>query len=55
MTKQFKGMYIGGKWVDIDRTFNDMNPSDDSVWAQVADGGVAETKAAYKCGARSFR
>ncbi|PCI02612.1 MAG: aldehyde dehydrogenase [Hyphomicrobiales bacterium] len=54
MTKQFKGMYIGGKWVDTGRTFNDMNPSDDSVWAEVADGGVAETTAAINAAQEAF-
>jgi len=54
MTRQFKGMYIGGEWVGSGRTFDDMNPSDDSIWATVPDGGVAETKAAIDAAQAAF-
>ncbi len=42
----FKGLYIGGQWVPTERTFDDMNPSNDTVWGKAPEAGVAETRAA---------
>lgn len=55
MTRQLKGMYIGGKWVATGRTFEDVNPSDGSVWAVAPDGGRAEARAAIEAAHAAFR
>ena len=33
--------YSGGEWVASQRRFNDFNPADSSVWADVADADLA--------------
>ncbi|MBL4813261.1 MAG: aldehyde dehydrogenase family protein [Rhodobacteraceae bacterium] len=35
-----KGMYIGGNWVPAARTFDDLNPSDNTLYARIPDGSV---------------
>lgn len=55
MTRHLKGMYIGGKWVATGRTFEDINPADDSVWAVAPDGGRAEARAAIEAAHAAFR
>ncbi len=55
MTQQFKGMYIGGRWVSTGRTFADINPADDSVWAQAPEGGSAEARAAIEAAQGAFK
>lgn len=54
MSRQFKGMYIGGRWVHPGRTFDDFNPADGSVWAQVPDGSLAEARAAIDAAQAAF-
>ncbi len=49
-----KGNFIGGEWQPTDRTFDDINPSDGSVWAQAPDSGVTETRAAIKSAQNAF-
>lgn len=54
MARVFEGMSIGGRWVPAARTFADLNPADDSVWAQVPDGGLRETRAAIEAAHAAF-
>jgi len=54
MAKQLKGMFIGGNWATTANTFPDYNPSDGSVWANVPDAGVAETRAAIEAAHDAF-
>lgn len=37
-TPAIRGMYIGGSWVPAARTFDDLNPSDNSLYARIPDG-----------------
>ena len=32
-----KGMYIDGAWTPAARTFEDLNPSDNTTWARIPD------------------
>lgn len=52
--KQIEGMYVGGGWAATSRTFPDYNPSDGSVWANIPDAGVAETRAAIQAAHDAF-
>ncbi|HQZ13267.1 MAG TPA: aldehyde dehydrogenase family protein [Devosia sp.] len=52
--KQIEGMYMGGNWTATSRTFPDYNPSDGSVWANIPDAGVAETRAAIEAAHAAF-
>jgi len=54
MTKQLNGMYIGGAWVGTGQTFSDLNPANDSVWAEVPDGGIAEVRRAIDAAQGAF-
>jgi vanillin dehydrogenase len=54
MARVFEGMYIAGGWSAASRTFADTNPADGSVWAQVPDAGVAETRAAIEAANTAF-
>jgi len=55
MVQQLKGMYIGGKWVNTGRTFADVNPSDNSVWAEAPDGGRSEARAAITAAQTAYQ
>jgi len=48
MVKQFKGHFIGGNWMPSNRGFSSLNPSDNSVWADIPDGGRRETRQAIE-------
>lgn len=54
MPKQFKGLSIGGQWVTTATTFNDLNPADGSVWAQVPDASLTETTMALRAAQQAF-
>ncbi len=54
MAKMLEGMYIGGGWTRAAKTFSDHNPSDGSVWAEVPDAGVEETRAAIEAAHAAF-
>lgn len=53
-TKTVKGMYIGGNWVAGQGSFDDINPSDGSLYARIPDGGRAETRAAIAAAQAAF-
>ena len=54
MTKVFEGMYVGGQWISNGKTFSDLNPSDDSVWAEIPDGGRHEAYLAIRAAQEAF-
>ena len=35
MARSFDNLFIGGSWVPAGAAFNDLNPADGSLWAQV--------------------
>jgi aldehyde dehydrogenase (NAD+) len=47
-------MFIGGRSMSTSRTFDDLNPADGSVWAQVPDGGRNEARAAIEAAHAAF-
>lgn len=49
-----KGMYIGGRWVPAARTFDDLNPSDNSLYARIPDGSVEDTTRAIEAAHAAF-
>ncbi len=51
---EMKGLYINGEWRQTAGRFDDLNPSDGTVWARVPDAGVAETRAAIEAAANAF-
>ena len=55
-TKQIK-QFIGGAWVDggNKETFEDLNPIDDSLYAQVAKGTEADVKSAVAAAKSAFK
>ena len=54
MARTFGGMYIGGNWTATAKTFQDLNPADGSVWAEVPDGWRSETAAAIEAAHAAF-
>jgi acyl-CoA reductase-like NAD-dependent aldehyde dehydrogenase len=54
MNKIYKNMYVGGRWWPVEKTFSDINPSDDSEWARVPDVGVAEVRNAIDSAHHAF-
>ncbi len=49
-----KGLYVNGQWQQTAGQFDDLNPSDGSVWARVPDAGVAEVRAAIEAAQAAF-
>ncbi len=54
MARRFDGIPIGGKWVKAAQSFADLNPADDSVWAEIPDGGLAEARGAIEAAHSAF-
>lgn len=54
MSKTFKGLYIGGQWVSTPTQFDDLNPSDGSVWASVPNASLTETAMAIQAAQDAF-
>ncbi|MCD1627299.1 aldehyde dehydrogenase family protein [Seohaeicola saemankumensis] len=52
--KTVKGMYIGGNWVAGQSSFDDINPSDGSLYARIPDGGRHETRMAIEAAQAAF-
>lgn len=52
--RSLKGMYIDGQWTTPAGTFDDVNPSDGSLYAKAPDGGRAEARAAIQAAHRAF-
>lgn len=49
-----RGMYIGGAWVPASRTFDDLNPADDSLYARIPDGGSEDVRRAVEAARAAF-
>jgi aldehyde dehydrogenase (NAD+) len=49
-----KGLYIDGQWQPTPRQFDDLNPSDGSVWARIPDATAADTARAIQAAHRAF-
>jgi aldehyde dehydrogenase (NAD+) len=49
-----KGMYIGGRWQQSAATFDDINPSDGSLFATMPDGGRPEARGAIEAAEAAF-
>ena len=54
MARIFEGMFIGGRQISTGKTFADLNPADGSIWAQIPDGGLPETRAAIEAAHAAF-
>ncbi len=46
--------YSGGEWIKTRHRFNDLNPADDSVWADVADADLAGAVASIEAANNAF-
>jgi aldehyde dehydrogenase (NAD+) len=46
--------YSGGAWLKSDQRFNDLNPADGTVWADVADADVSAVQAAIASAHQAF-
>ncbi len=51
---EIKGMYIGGRWTPAARTFDDLNPSDDTLYARIPDGSPDDARAAIAAAKAAF-
>jgi aldehyde dehydrogenase (NAD+) len=49
-----RGMFIGGAWVPAARTFDDLNPSDNSLYARIPDGSPADVRRAIEAAQAAF-
>lgn len=49
-----KGLYINGEWRQTAKHFDDLNPSDGSVWARIPDATAADTASAIQAAQRAF-
>lgn len=54
LSKTVKGMYVGGNWIAGQASFDDINPSDGSLYARIPDGGRAETRMAIAAAQAAF-
>jgi len=51
---EIKGLYINGQWQRGDGQFDDLNPSDGSVWAAIPDASLAHTRQAIESAHQAF-
>ncbi|MAQ84145.1 MAG: aldehyde dehydrogenase [Maritimibacter sp.] len=51
---EIRGMYIGGRWTPAARTFDDLNPSDDTLYARIPDGSPDDARAAIAAAKAAF-
>ncbi len=51
---QIRGHYIGGQWVPGMRTFEDLNPSDNSLYARIPDGTRDDVRRAIEAAQAAF-
>jgi len=54
VSPNIRGLYIGGSWVPAARTFDDLNPSDNSLYARVPDGSAADVDRAVEAAQAAF-
>jgi vanillin dehydrogenase len=51
---QIKGLYIGGQWTAAARNFEDLNPSDNSLYARIPDGSAEDMRRAIDAAHDAF-
>ena len=49
-----KGIYVDGQWRQTARQFDDVNPSDDTLWARIPDATGSDTARAIEAAAKAF-
>ena len=49
-----RGMYIGGEWVPAAKTFEDLNPSDNGLYARIPDGSRQDVRRAVDAAQAAF-
>jgi len=49
-----KGLFINGEWHQTTRQFDDVNPSDDTLWARIPDANGSDAKRAIDAAAAAF-
>ena len=49
-----KGLYINGEWRPTAKQFDDLNPSDGTVWARIPDATAADTASAIQAAQNAF-
>lgn len=54
MARVLEGMYIAGGWSGTAKSFDDLNPSDGSVWARVPDAGREDARQAIEAAHAAF-
>ena len=54
MAKLMEGMYIGGGWSSAKHMSKDLNPSDDSLWAEVPDADAGDARRAIEAAQDAF-
>ena len=54
MESSIRDLSTGKGWVSAQSTFSDLNPADNSVWAEVPDGGRPEARAAIEGAQAAF-
>ncbi|MWD29776.1 aldehyde dehydrogenase family protein [Aquicoccus sp. SCR17] len=51
---RIRGMFIGGDWTPAARTFDDLNPSDNSLYARIPDGTAEDMRRAIEAAHAAF-
>lgn len=51
---RIRGMYIGGTWTPAARTFDDLNPSDSTLYARIPDGTAEDMARAIQAAHAAF-
>lgn len=54
MARVFDRLYVGGAWTSAAKSFSDLNPTDNSVWAEVVDAGRREARIAIEAARDAF-
>ena len=54
MARVFDGYYAGGSWKKTGKTFKDLNPANDELWADVADASVEDVRATIEAAQEAF-
>ncbi|WP_417672009.1 aldehyde dehydrogenase family protein [Roseibium sp.] len=54
MARVFEGFYAGGSWKRTGKTFQDLNPANDQLWADVADADVNDVRATIQSAQDAF-
>lgn len=49
-----RGLYIGGQWVPAARSFEDLNPSDNTLYARIPDGSPTDMRRAIDAAQAAF-